>query len=223
MSTERLAALPRAVIDALCCSPRGEFTAVMARLAAELEAANATAGAQPRPAPAAGEAAAGEAAGDADGSEEQGQQQQQQAAPGDALLAGAAAGDSAASGTAHPVPQAAEAAEATEAGAVSGPAARQERPPAALPDGPLPRERAAALAAAFLLVQPQMLIKSPEMVASRWAQLDAWLSQSPGCAPPARRAAQVAAGTAPRCRSALLIPPSRLMHFHPCPSAPRQR
>jgi len=90
--------------------------------------------------------------------------------------------------------QAAEAAEAeaaatAEAAApLSDPAAAREAvaapeasPAAAAPqssevaNGPLTPVRAAALASAFLLAQPQMLIKSPTSVSERWGLLNTWL------------------------------------------------
>lgn len=65
------------------------------------------------------------------------------------------------------------------ASAASSPSAS---PPSALqlPSGPLPARRAAALASTFLLAQPQMLIKSPDVVRTRWQLLDEFLDNTPG-------------------------------------------
>jgi hypothetical protein len=158
MSTERLTALPAAVRAGLERWPAGAFTRLVALAAARIEAE-------------AADAAAAAAGGGGGGGTEQGPQPQaapEQAADGEGDGADAADGDA----------DGPDAADGEGEAAAAAAAAPQQQPQ--LPDGPLPPGRAASLASAFLLAQPQVLVKDPAAVAARWAQVDAWLEQSPG-------------------------------------------
>ena len=171
MSEARLAELPATVRGAFAAWPRGRFTDLLARRAAELEAAGGLVRArQPRGDAGAGGAGGGSGgggSGDGGDAGEPAAVAQAPAGPDESTEEAAGAGDSA---EAPSAPDAQQQPSPSAAGAlVAAP------PPPELPPGPLSQERAAALAAAFLLAQPQMLIKPPDAVRRRLALLDAWL------------------------------------------------